>query len=73
MFVGEIEIVPLPDAVGILGDLDELFAGVPADEWEPYRALYPGLFDGSGLRLPITVHAFRHAGKTLLLDTHFQG
>jgi glyoxylase-like metal-dependent hydrolase (beta-lactamase superfamily II) len=67
--LGDIEITPLVDAVGVLGDLGELYAGAPADEWEPYRALYPEVFDGSGWRLLVAVYLLRSGGKTLLLDT----
>ena len=67
--LGDIEVVPLRDAVGVLGELVELYEGTSADEWDPYRALYPELFDGSAWRLPVPVHLLRAGGKTLLLDT----
>ncbi len=67
--LGDIEVVPLLDAVGVLGDVDELYAGGTRDDWEPYRSLYPELFDGSGWRLPVVVYVLRSAGETLLLDT----
>lgn len=67
--LGGVEIVPLLDAVGVLGKLVELYDGTSEDEWQPYRALYPELFDGPDWRLPVLVHLFRAGGKTLLVDT----
>ena len=40
LVVGSVELVPLVDAVGLLGELDVLYPGF--DDWEPYRTLYPG-------------------------------
>jgi glyoxylase-like metal-dependent hydrolase (beta-lactamase superfamily II) len=67
--VGSVELLPLVDAVGELGELDELFPGVPAEEWDPYRALYPELFAGSRWRVPGTCYLLRSAGRTVLIDT----
>ena len=67
--LGDVAIVPLLDAVGVLGELVDLYEGSSEDEWERYRALYAELFEGSGWRLPVAVHLFRTGGKTLLLDT----
>jgi hypothetical protein len=39
--VGSVELLPLVDAVGILGELGELYPETPAEAWERYRALYP--------------------------------
>jgi len=69
MVLGDIEIVPLLDCVGVLGELADLYEGAPADEWDPYRVVYPELFDGSGWRLPVAVHLIRSGGLTLVLDT----
>jgi hypothetical protein len=52
LVIGSVELVPLVDAVGLLGELDDLYPGV--DDWEPYRALYPELFSGSQWRVPCT-------------------
>ncbi len=65
--IGSIELVPLVDAVGKLGELAELFPG--HDDWEPYRELYPDLFAGSQLRLPCTCYLLRSGGRTILIDT----
>jgi len=67
--LGDVEVVALPDAVGVLGELVELYQGTTAEEWEPYRGLYPELFDGSSWRLLVPVHLLRTGGDTLLLDT----
>ena len=67
MVVGSVELVPLVDAVGLLGELDELYPGF--DDWEPYRALYPELFAGSQWRVPCTSYLIRSGGKSVLVDT----
>jgi glyoxylase-like metal-dependent hydrolase (beta-lactamase superfamily II) len=69
VLVGDVEIHPLSDAVGDLGDLAELYPDVAAEEWEPYRALYPELFSGSHWRLPCTCYLLRAHGTTVLVDT----
>ena len=67
MVVGSVELVPLVDAVGLLGELDELYPGF--DDWEPYRALYPELFADSQWRVPCTSYLIRAGGMTVLVDT----
>jgi glyoxylase-like metal-dependent hydrolase (beta-lactamase superfamily II) len=69
MFVGAVEIVPVPDAIGELGELGDLFPGVPEADWEPYRRLYPELSSDSRWRLPVTVHVLRTGGTNILVDT----
>ena len=68
MVVGEMEVVPLLDAVGTLAELDQAYPDVPAEEWAPYRELYPELFAGSRWRLPVKVHVIRAGGTTVLVD-----
>ena len=67
MVVGSVELVPLVDAVGLLGELEELYPGF--DDWDPYRALYPELFAGTQWRVPATSYLIRSGGKTVLVDT----
>ena len=67
MVVGSVELVPLVDAVGLLGELDELYPGF--DDWEPYRTLYPDAFDGSQWRITCTSYLLRSGGTTVLVDT----
>jgi glyoxylase-like metal-dependent hydrolase (beta-lactamase superfamily II) len=67
--IGDLEIEPVLDAVGLLGDLDEAYPDTPADEWEPYRALYPELFRGSSWRLPCASYLVRSEDATILVDT----
>ena len=67
MVVGSVELVPLVDAVGLLGELDELYPGF--EDWEPYRKLYPELFSGSQWRIPATSYLIRAGGTTILVDT----
>ena len=69
MVVGEIEVVPLLDAVGTLAELEHAYPGVDAQDWAPYRELYPEVFAGSRWRLPVKVHVVRSAGTTVLVDT----
>jgi glyoxylase-like metal-dependent hydrolase (beta-lactamase superfamily II) len=66
--VGDIEIVPVLDAVGLL-ELDEYYPGVSAEQWEPYRVLYPEVFDGFRWRLLCASYLIRSGGVTLLVDT----
>ena len=67
--VGDVELTPLLDAIGVLGELDELYPEADTDEWEPYRALYPSLFAGSGWVLRCTAYLLRSGTSTLLVDT----
>lgn len=69
MVVGDIELVSLPDAVGLLAEYDEVFPDVPADDWKPYRTLYPDLFAGGSWRLPCASFLIRSGGVTVLVDT----
>lgn len=68
MRVGDIDIVPVVDAIGTLA-LDEFYPGRTAEDWEPYRALYPEVFDGPGWRLLCNSYLIRSGGSTLLVDT----
>jgi glyoxylase-like metal-dependent hydrolase (beta-lactamase superfamily II) len=67
--VGDIELVSLPDAVGLLAEYEEAFLDVPADDWEPYCSLYPDLFAGGSWRLPCASFLVRSRGVTVLVDT----
>jgi glyoxylase-like metal-dependent hydrolase (beta-lactamase superfamily II) len=65
--VGSVELEPLVDAVGVLGELAQLFPDTT--DWDPYRDLYPEIFAGSQWRLPCTSYLLRSAGETVLVDT----
>ncbi len=67
--VGDLELTSITDAVGLLGELDELFPGTTVSEWEPYRALYPELFTGSKMRILVTCFLVRAPGGLVLVDT----
>jgi glyoxylase-like metal-dependent hydrolase (beta-lactamase superfamily II) len=67
--VGEIELVSVPDAVGLLAEYGEVYPDVPADGWKPYRALYPDLFAGPSWRLRCRSFLVRSGGVTVLVDT----
>ena len=67
--IGAIEVAPLLDAVGTLAELEQAYPDVEAQEWAPYRELYPELFAGSRWRLPVKIHLIRSGGTTVLVDT----
>jgi len=67
--VGGLELASIEDAVGLLGDLADLYPDVPADIWQPYRALYPSLFDGSQWMLRCGCFLVRGDDATVLVDT----
>ena len=69
MRVGSVELHPIVDAFGPLGELAELFPEVPAEAWEPYRAIYPELFAGTQWQLPLSSYLLHAGGVTLLADT----
>lgn len=65
--VGDIEIVPLVDATGELGELAELFP--ETTDWVPYRDAYPQLFNGSRWLVPCACYLLRTDDATGLVDT----
>jgi glyoxylase-like metal-dependent hydrolase (beta-lactamase superfamily II) len=67
--IGDVELVPLLDAVGLLAEYGEAYPEVPREAWEPYRALYPELFADESWRLPCTSYLLRTADATVLVDT----
>lgn len=69
MRVGGLEVEAITDAVGLLGELGELYPGVPAEVWEPYRERYPDLFAGTNWRLPVICFLLRAEDRTILVDT----
>ena len=69
MVVGSIELLSVRDAVGVLAELGNAYPEVPAEAWEPYRALYPELFSGDGWRVPCNCFLVRSDGMTILVDT----
>jgi glyoxylase-like metal-dependent hydrolase (beta-lactamase superfamily II) len=66
--VGSVEVFPVLDAIGLLGEYADLYPEVEADAWEPYHALYPELFSGPSWRLPCKCYVVRTAGQTVLVD-----
>jgi glyoxylase-like metal-dependent hydrolase (beta-lactamase superfamily II) len=67
LLVGSVELVPLVDAVGVLGELEELFP--ETSDWDAERGRHPELFAGSQWRIPCTSYLVRSGGTTLLVDT----
>jgi glyoxylase-like metal-dependent hydrolase (beta-lactamase superfamily II) len=68
MRIGEIELVPVLDAVGTL-PLEVVYPDVPLEAWKPYREPYFQLFDGDGWHPPITCYLLKAGGQTILVDT----
>ena len=70
MVVGSVELLVVPDAVGLLAAYDEAYPEVPADAWAPYRELHPELFaDEQQWRVPCRSYLVRSGGTTVLVDT----
>jgi hypothetical protein len=67
--IGDAEITPIVDAIGVLGDLGALFPRVDEHEWGPYKQSYASLFDGPGWRVPFGCFLVSIAGTTCLIDT----
>ena len=68
VLVGDVELVPVLDAVGLLAEYADAYPQVPADAWEPYRALYPELFAGASWRLPCRSFLIRSEGVSVLVS-----
>jgi glyoxylase-like metal-dependent hydrolase (beta-lactamase superfamily II) len=69
MRIGDVELVALLDAVGLLAEYGEAYPDVAPEAWEPYRALYPELFAGRSWRLPCTSYLLGSGGTNVLVDT----
>jgi glyoxylase-like metal-dependent hydrolase (beta-lactamase superfamily II) len=69
ILVGSVELVPVPDASGVLCPYAEAYPDVAAGEWEPYRTLYPELFVEDDWRLPCLSYLVRSERVTILVDT----
>jgi len=67
VLVGSVELAPLTDAVGALGELEELFPDT--SDWEGECERHPELFDGSQWRISCTSYLIRSGGTTVLVDT----
>jgi glyoxylase-like metal-dependent hydrolase (beta-lactamase superfamily II) len=68
MRIGDIEVEPVLDARGS-APLVELWPDVPLGDWDPYRPLYPELFDGDCWDPPVMSYVIRAGGRTVLVDT----
>lgn len=69
MRVGAVEITPLLDSVGSLGELSGNYPDVPAAAWAQYAELYPEVFSETRWRLPCASFLFRLTERTLVVDT----
>jgi glyoxylase-like metal-dependent hydrolase (beta-lactamase superfamily II) len=69
--IGGVELLPLRDAtVDYPWPLGELFPGVPADAWAPFRERYPAAFADPGTwRSAYRCYLIRTGGRTVLVDT----
>lgn len=76
VWIGEIEVVSLLDAVEDIGDPDILDPSHgPSDSaWVPWKALYPAVFaPGGGWRLHVRATLLRARGHAILVDTGVGG
>ena len=72
MSVGDASIVALTDMnCAYPTPLPELWPKVAADEWQPFREIYPDTFEGDKMRLEIGCYLVRSSGKTILIDTGY--
>jgi glyoxylase-like metal-dependent hydrolase (beta-lactamase superfamily II) len=69
VLIGDLELHPLADAVGLLGEYAEVYPEVALEAWEPYRELYPDLFAATSWRLPCSCYLIRSGGSNALVDT----
>ena len=68
--VGEVEVVALTDVEGPFFRLDQLFPGVPLEDWEPYFARYPWAFaNESTFRGRIGGYLVKARDRNILVDT----
>ncbi len=69
MVVDNVEIVPLVDALGVLGPLTKLFPELELEGWRRTRTEHPQLFAGDDWRIPCTCYLLRAGGRIVLVDT----
>jgi glyoxylase-like metal-dependent hydrolase (beta-lactamase superfamily II) len=69
VLIGDIELVPVLDAVGLLAEYADAYPQVAEEAWAPYRAHYPELFAGASWRLPCKSFLVRSEGLSVLVDT----
>jgi glyoxylase-like metal-dependent hydrolase (beta-lactamase superfamily II) len=71
MTIGDVEVGHLYDlVVDFPMTLDQVFPGVPAEAWEPYRRAYPSLFGSDNTwRFHAGCYLIRSRGRMLLVDT----
>jgi glyoxylase-like metal-dependent hydrolase (beta-lactamase superfamily II) len=69
--IGQVEIVGLADAtVDYPMSMQQLFPGVSAADWAPFRARYPDGFGSPAVwRSDYTCYLLRSGGQTVLVDT----
>jgi glyoxylase-like metal-dependent hydrolase (beta-lactamase superfamily II) len=66
--VGDYELISLVDTHGVIGPFAEVFPDVPAEAWDPYRNLYPDLFEDARWRPPFGCFLLRSARHLVLVD-----
>ena len=70
--VGNVEILSLNDNESAL-PLGDVFPGVPADAWAPYKERYPAAFRDDHLLAHFECYLIRSEGQTILVDTGLGG
>jgi glyoxylase-like metal-dependent hydrolase (beta-lactamase superfamily II) len=72
MTIGAVEILALTDMNLVFPmPLNELWAQVPLEAWQPYREKYPDTFAGDYMRIEIGCYLVRSQGRTILIDTGY--
>jgi glyoxylase-like metal-dependent hydrolase (beta-lactamase superfamily II) len=66
--IGDYELTFLVDTYGVIGPFAEVFPDVPAEAWDPYRDMYPELFDDSRWRPPFGCFLLRSEHHVVLVD-----
>jgi glyoxylase-like metal-dependent hydrolase (beta-lactamase superfamily II) len=66
--IGDYELISLVDTHGVIGSFADVFPEVPVEAWNPYRVLYPELFDDSGWRPPFGCFLLRSEDHSILVD-----
>lgn len=67
--IGDYELIALVDTHGVIGELAEVFPNVPAGAWDPYRRLYPDLFEDARWRPPFGCFVLRSERHVVVVDT----
>lgn len=65
--IGNVEIIAVADAAGLIAPCTAMFPKIEQTSWEPYREFLSD--DCKSMNMSITTYLVRSAGKTILIDT----